>query len=155
MIYKKICCIISNKKGGRNMVSDYEKIYGNIYDNNERKELTARKITELRKENGLTQKEVSEKIGVTQQSYNSYEKGRTAPTIEILVRLSYLYEVPIDIIVDKGKLNKDEEEQRKILEGYGKEIEVLKKQVETANPENKERIKKFIEGMEQMLKAIE
>mgnify|MGYP006956084192 CR=1 FL=1 len=37
------------------MVSDYEKIYGNIYDNNERKELTARKITELRKENGLTQ----------------------------------------------------------------------------------------------------
>ncbi len=137
------------------MVSDYEKIYGNIYDNNERKELTARKITELRKENGLTQKEVSEKIGVTQQSYNSYEKGRTAPTIEILVRLSYLYEVPIDIIVDKGKLNKDEEEQRKILEGYGKEIEVLKKQVETANPENKERIKKFIEGMEQMLKAIE
>ena len=35
------------------MVSDYEKIYGNIYDNNERKELTARKITELRKENGL------------------------------------------------------------------------------------------------------
>ncbi len=137
------------------MVSDYEKIYGNIYDNNERKELTARKITELRKENGLTQKEVSEKIGVTQQSYNSYEKGRTAPTIEILVRLSYLYEVPIDIIVDKGKLNKDEEEQRKILEGYGKEIEVLKKQVETANPENKEKIKKFIEGMEQMLKAIE
>ena len=137
------------------MVSDYEKIYGNIYDNNERKEMTARKITELRKENGLTQKEVSEKIGVTQQSYNSYEKGRTAPTIEILVRLSYLYEVPIDIIVDKGKLNKDEEEQRKILEGYGKEIEVLKKQVETANPENKEKIKKFIEGMEQMLKAIE
>lgn len=155
MIYKKICCIINNKKGGRNMVSDYERIYGNIYDNNERKELTARKITELRKENGLTQKEVSEKIGVTQQSYNSYEKGRTAPTIEILVRLSYLYEVPIDIIVDKGKLNKDEEEQRKILEGYGKEIEVLKKQVETANPENKEKIKKFIEGMEQMLKAIE
>ena len=137
------------------MVSDYERIYGNIYDNNERKELTARKITELRKENGLTQKEVSEKIGVTQQSYNSYEKGRTAPTIEILVRLSYLYEVPIDIIVDKGKLNKDEEEQRKILEGYGKEIEILKKQVETADPENKEKIKKFIEGMEQMLKAIE
>lgn len=137
------------------MISDYEKIYGNLYNNDERKELTARKIAELRKENRLTQKEVSEKIGVTQQSYNSYEKGRTAPTIEILVRLSYLYGVPIDIIVDKGKLNKDEAEQRKILEGYGKEIEILKKQVETADPENKEKIKKFIEGMEQMLKAIE
>ena len=137
------------------MISDYEKIYGNLYNNDERKELTARKIAELRKKNRLTQKEVSEKIGVTQQSYNSYEKGRTAPTIEILVRLSYLYGVPIDIIVDKGKLNKDEAEQRKILEGYGKEIEILKKQVETADPENKEKIKKFIEGMEQMLKAIE
>ena len=137
------------------MISDYEKIYGNLYNNDERKELTARKIAELRKENRLTQKEVSEKIGVTQQSYNSYEKGRTAPTIEILVRLSYLYGVPIDIIVDKGKLNKDEAEQRKILEGYGKEIEILKKQVETADPENKEKIKKFVEGMEQMLKAIE
>lgn len=137
------------------MISDYEKIYGNLYNNDERKELTARKIAELRKENRLTQKEVSEKIGVTQQSYNSYEKGRTAPTIEILVRLSYLYGVPIDIIVDKGKLNKDEAEQRKILEGYGKEIEILKKQVETADPENKEKIKKFIKGMEQMLKAIE
>ena len=137
------------------MISDYEKIYGNLYNNDERKELTARKIAELRKENRLTQKEVSEKIVVTQQSYNSYEKGRTAPTIEILVRLSYLYGVPIDIIVDKGKLNKDEAEQRKILEGYGKEIEILKKQVETADPENKEKIKKFIEGMEQMLKAIE
>lgn len=155
MIYKKICCIINSKKGGKSMISDYEKIYGNLYNNDERKELTARKIAELRKENRLTQKEVSEKIGVTQQSYNSYEKGRTAPTIEILVRLSYLYGVPIDIIVDKGKLNKDEAEQRKILEGYGKEIEILKKQVETADPENKEKIKKFIEGMEQMLKAIE
>lgn len=145
---------MNNKKGGTKMVNDYKNTYGNLYNNLERKQLTARKLSELRKQSGLTQKEISEIIGVTQQAYNSYEKGRTAPTIEVLVRLSYLYEIPIDLIVDKGNLNKDEEQQRRTFEAYSKEIKELKKKIETANPENEETITRFIQGMEEILKAI-
>lgn len=137
------------------MNDKYTEIYGNLYSNDERKNLTSKKLLELRQESGLTQKEVSELLGISQQTYNTYERGRTAPTIEMLVRFSYLYEVPIDFIVDKSNFNKDERQQQRTLEAYSEQLRELKEKLKNSSDEEKEKITQFIEGMEKMLNALQ
>ena len=136
------------------MDREYKNKYQNFFTNEERKEIIKRNIIELREGNNLSQKETAELLEINQQTYNAYETGRTTPPTEILVRMSYLYEIPVDIIIDRDNINRDTEQQRKTLEAYEKEIKTLKNKLSEANPEDKEKILKFIEGMEQMLKAL-
>ena len=61
-------------------------------------------LIELRKEKNLTQREVAEKINTTQRAYAFYEKGDREPSIDTLIKLADLYNVPIDILVGRYKL---------------------------------------------------
>ena len=72
----------------------------------ERKELVAEMLRELRKAKSYQQKDIAAKLGISPQTYNGYEKGRNEPPIEILVRLSFLYQLPIDILVQRDRFNK-------------------------------------------------
>ncbi|MEG1074631.1 MAG: helix-turn-helix transcriptional regulator [Ruthenibacterium sp.] len=72
----------------------------------ERKEMIAPIIAAFRKEKHYTQKEVAEIIGVSPQAYSGYEKAYREPPVEILVRLSFLYKAPIDILVQKDVFEK-------------------------------------------------
>ena len=65
--------------------------------------MTAQFLRELRKGKKLSQKEVAAHLNIPATTYNTYESGRTEPPIEILVRLSHLYEMPIDIIVQRDR----------------------------------------------------
>lgn len=76
----------------------------------DRKQFIAESITQLRKRSGLSQKEVASLLGVTQATYSTYERGRTEPQAEILVRLSYLFKVPVDIIVQTDRTAKTRED---------------------------------------------
>lgn len=84
-----------------NMLAPYEK----QFDVATRKEMVAEMIGKLRTSKGLQQKEVAEILGISPQTYNGYEKGRNEPPIEMLVRLSFLYDVPIDIMVQKDRMH--------------------------------------------------
>lgn len=69
----------------------------------ERKAMTAEALRELRKSKKLSQKEVAAQLNIPATTYNTYESGRTEPPIEILVRLSHLYQVTIDLIVQRDR----------------------------------------------------
>jgi len=69
----------------------------------QRKAMTAQALQELRKAQKLSQKEVAAYLNIPATTYNTYESGRTEPPIEILVRLSHLYNMPIDIIVQRDR----------------------------------------------------
>lgn len=56
-------------------------------------------LQRLRKENGLTQKEVCDIVEVTPQSYSGYEKGKYEPSLETICRLAMLYNVTTDHIL--------------------------------------------------------
>jgi len=56
-------------------------------------------LRQLRLNSGMTQEQVAEKIGVTQQALSSYESGRTRPDIDMLLRLSEVYGTDIDGVV--------------------------------------------------------
>ncbi len=69
----------------------------------ERKAMTAQALRELRTIKKLSQKEVAAHLNIPATTYNTYESGRTEPPIEILVRLSHLYQMPIDVIVQRDR----------------------------------------------------
>jgi len=78
-------------------------VYKGEFTIEQRKIMTAQMLQELRKTKKLSQKEVAAYLSIPATTYNTYESGRTEPPIEILVRLSHLYGMPIDIIVQRDR----------------------------------------------------
>lgn len=53
----------------------------------------------IRKENGMTQKDVYERLGISPNGYASYEQGRTEPNVETIVQLCKIFEVSADYLL--------------------------------------------------------
>ena len=62
-------------------------------------------IKKIRKENGLTQKDLADKYNVTYQAVSKWENGRNMPDISILEQMSKDFDIPIDSLV-AGEYNK-------------------------------------------------
>jgi transcriptional regulator with XRE-family HTH domain len=60
----------------------------------------------LRKQKKLTQQDVADILCISQRTYSHYETGRTEPNIESLLKLSDIFNVPVDVIVGKYELKK-------------------------------------------------
>lgn len=60
-------------------------------------------LKDLRKTKGLTQKEVSEKIGIARGSYGNWERGKREPNIEMLVKLADYFDVSLDYLLGRKK----------------------------------------------------
>ena len=60
-------------------------------------------LTNARKDRGLTQKQVSEALGVSDRTYSKWETGETEPGVELLCRLAEFYScAPADFFKDAG-----------------------------------------------------
>ena len=57
-------------------------------------------LKRLRKIHQYTQENIAEKINVSRQSIANWEKGESAPVIDSLVKLSKLYNVSLDNLVN-------------------------------------------------------
>lgn len=57
------------------------------------------KLSQLRKNKGLTQLELAEALNVSRQAVSRWEVGTAVPTLDNLVALSRLYSVPLDDLV--------------------------------------------------------
>lgn len=83
-------------------------------------ELTERLI-HLRKEQGLTQQQLAERLEVSRQAVSRWELGEAAPTMENLRRLSGLYGVPLSHLLDGEEPEKaapsQEEAPRPLVSG--------------------------------------
>ena len=95
----------------------------------ERKNMTAQALKELRKGKKLSQKEVAAYLNIPATTYNTYESGRTEPPIEILVRLSHLYGMPIDIIVQRDRTYKTADDVGKQMAEVKEQLAELGKQI--------------------------
>ena len=65
------------------------------------------RLRDLRKQYGYTQKELGEKIGVSDNTITNYEKGVRQPSYEILQSLANIFECSIDYIL--GRTNNKKE----------------------------------------------
>lgn len=57
------------------------------------------RLKNLRKEAGLTQVDVAEKLGISQPAYASWERGVKKPTQENLIKLSKILYVSVDYLL--------------------------------------------------------
>lgn len=56
-------------------------------------------LRELRIDKNITQKELSEKLGLSKNAICEYEKGRAEPSIQTLIELSKIFRVSVDYLV--------------------------------------------------------
>lgn len=99
--------------------------YNNLFTAEERKRIIAQTMGEMRKAKGLSQKEAAAVIGISQATYSAYERGRNEPPAEILVRLSYLFNCPVDILIQRDRLYRDASDALKQAEQYRAEMAQL------------------------------
>lgn len=133
------------------------KIYDNVYTVNERKELIAYVLKNLRLSKKYTQQYVANEIGINVQTYATYERGRNEPPAEIIVRLSYLYDMPIDFIMQRDNVEKSTIAIKNQLEEFDNVLEDMRTKILSGDPKMREEIKNLADalgGLTDWLKEI-
>lgn len=64
-------------------------------------ELSAQ-FKKIRTEKGLTQKQVADGIGITEQAYQRYEYGKTVPSALVLISLADYFDISLDYLVGRS-----------------------------------------------------
>lgn len=65
-------------------------------------------IAELRKEQGLTQEQLGEKIGVTNKTVSRWETGTYLPPADVLLFMSEIFDVSVNEILSGKRLTAEE-----------------------------------------------
>lgn len=119
----------------------------------QRKIMTAEALQELRKARKLSQKEVAAHLNIPATTYNTYESGRTEPPIEILVRLSHLYGMPIDIIVQRDRTYGTAEDVGRMMAAFKQDMADFDKQI-TENGSSDPGLLAMLATMEKLADAM-
>ena len=106
------------------------------------------RLKKLRKDAGLTQVDVAEKLGISQPAYASWERGIKKPTQENLVKLSKILYVSVDFLLG----NTENKQTSDVLEN----IELLFRMNSEGLTEDEKAVfkKELIEFMEERKKAF-
>ena len=56
-------------------------------------------LRRFRKAYGLTQKDVSDAIGIQPSAYQAYERGKVKPSIEVLIKIAEAFNVSADYLL--------------------------------------------------------
>ena len=105
------------------------------------------RLKKLRKEAGLTQVDVAEKLGISQPAYASWERGVKKPTQENLVKIAQVLNVSVDYLVGNSEEKSDELDN----------IELLFRMNSKGLTDEEKKVfqKELIEFMEERKKAFE
>ena len=58
------------------------------------------KLKDARKNAGLTQAQLAEKLGITAQSYSQYETGKRHPKLITIEKIAAALKVPLNVLLD-------------------------------------------------------
>ena len=61
------------------------------------------KIKSLRVENHLSQKQLAEQLGISQNAVSQWEKGNRSPSLEMVIRMAEIFNVPAADLLDSKK----------------------------------------------------
>jgi len=62
------------------------------------------RLKELRQNKAVTQKEVSNNIGMTDRGYYDFERGKHKPAFYMLVALADYFDVSLDYLVGRSEI---------------------------------------------------
>ena len=76
------------------------------------------KLIQLRKEKGLSQEELGEKLNVARQTISKWELGETTPEMDKLVQISEIFDISLDnVIKDKQEVKTENNTNTQKLPG--------------------------------------
>lgn len=107
------------------------------------------RLKSLRKEAGLTQKNISDHFNIKQPTYAQWEQGRRQPSKDTLEKLAQFFNVSTDYLLGNSELKNPEDQLSN--------VELLfRKTSKNMTPEQKETFQKeLLEFMEIRRKAFE
>lgn len=59
------------------------------------------RLKEMRSMCGFTQRQMAEKMGISQPSYIRYENGTSEPTLENLAKIANIFDVSVDYLLGR------------------------------------------------------
>lgn len=59
----------------------------------------------LRKKQNLTQKDIAEKLNITQRAYSGYETGTREPDIQTILNIAEYFNISVDYLLGRYKAN--------------------------------------------------
>lgn len=62
----------------------------------------SKRLQSIRKEKGMTQVMVAQKIHITERQYQRYEVGENEPTLSVLLRLADFFDVSLDYLAGRS-----------------------------------------------------
>ena len=65
-------------------------------------------LIQLRKENGMTQKELAERLYVSDKAVSKWERGLSLPDIALLQPLAEIYDISVTEILSGQRIQADE-----------------------------------------------
>lgn len=79
-----------------------------------------KKLKEARQSKGITQAELADALGITQQGVARWESGKSKPNVETLITLADFFEMSTDSLLGRdGKKNLFfNDEEKKLVAGY-------------------------------------
>ena len=97
-------------------------------------------ICELRKEKGLTQKELGNRLFVTDKAVSKWERGLSFPDVSILEKLAKELDVEVSEILQGQKGNKEKDIEKMV----NQKVDVIKKEIEV---KKSQKIKIYFTGI--------
>lgn len=93
-------------------------------------------IKYLRKQKGLTQEQLAEKIGIKRSLLGAYEEGRAEPGLNYLIKMSKIFDIPVDNLIGDDVSNPERLKELLQKDIEGKKLRVLSITVDKDNNEN-------------------
>ena len=87
--------------------------------------LLSKRLKELRISNGLTQRELGERVNVTKVSICCYENGTRTPTLDTLTKLEKVLDVDVDYLLGYDSPVKEKGKSKKVINMAKEEIEFI------------------------------
>lgn len=104
-------------------------------------------IRALRKEAGLTMKQLGAIMGVSESTISLYETGKNEPDISMLKRMAEYFGVSIDTLLGCNSFA-NAQEAKKQLPAQGEELdESLVSMLLDLNPQDAQRVQDFVQGL--------
>ncbi|SEA67445.1 DNA-binding transcriptional regulator, XRE-family HTH domain [Arachidicoccus rhizosphaerae] len=85
------------------------------------------RITQLRKQQNLSQDELAKKARVSRTIIGNYERNTNTPSIEVLIKLAKVFNVSVDFLIGEGELAALDKDLLKRIEDIEKLDEDTKK----------------------------
>lgn len=79
-------------------------------------------LIQLRQENRYSVSLLSKILGVSRQAYSKYETGEVEPSVEIVRKLSKIYKVPYDVLIDNKSISLNQKSVYKMNEYIYSEV---------------------------------